>query len=569
MKKKTRKRIRKILIGIFIFIVLLFSTVILVTFFYGNGILKNYVVQAVENGSKGMYHASIRRLNINLLTGNVNITGFRMVPDTALYNRMKEGDTIPPLLVGVEVEKLKVRGMDFQKLILEKAISIDRIIIESPEVRIILEPVNRLPKAKKSPSKMFSVPLPKGLSSIEVKHLTLTKGRLKLTDQAKEPADNYIVPRIDIEVKGFRVNSRSGKDKRILNADDITLILYKLELKTRNSMYSISAGQIGISTSHNEAWLKDLKIKPLYSRHEFSRKLGYQTDRIVANIDRINLSDLNIRQIAVTRKLDISKISIDGMNLEDYRDKRVPMRSNFYPLLPQQALLKSKTLFQIDTVQVTNGKVTYLEQTGKEPGTIFFEKIEGTILNVTNSPELIAQKIAMIAEATLYVMGKGKLQARLVFPLGAENDAFTFSGLLTGMDLKEINPMLTKLVPAEITGGRVQKLEILPVSANNYRAKGTLKFYYTGLEFNISSEKTDGWSNFKGKVLNFVASAYVVSDNPSSSGNFTPGIIYFERNRTKGIFNFLWKSTFSGLKSTMNINTKKQKEIKKENKKKK
>jgi len=53
------------------------------------------------------------------------------------------------------------------------------------------------------------------------------------------------------------------------------------------------------------------------------------------------------------------------------------------------------------------------------------------------------------------------------------------------------------------------------------------------------------------------------TDNPSSNGKFRPGVIYFKRDKEKSIFNFLWKSTFSGLKSTMGINTDKQKEIKK------
>jgi hypothetical protein len=39
------------------------------------------------------------------------------------------------------------------------------------------------------------------------------------------------------------------------------------------------------------------------------------------------------------------------------------------------------------------------------------------------------------------------------------------------------------------------------------------------------------------------------------------GTIYFKRDKSKGIINFLWKSTLSGLKSTMGFNSKAQKEI--------
>jgi len=38
-------------------------------------------------------------------------------------------------------------------------------------------------------------------------------------------------------------------------------------------------------------------------------------------------------------------------------------------------------------------------------------------------------------------------------------------------------------------------------------------------------------------------------------------VIYFERDQSKGFFNFLWKSVLSGLKSTMGFNSKEQKEM--------
>jgi hypothetical protein len=43
-------------------------------------------------------------------------------------------------------------------------------------------------------------------------------------------------------------------------------------------------------------------------------------------------------------------------------------------------------------------------------------------------------------------------------------------------------------------------------------------------------------------------------------------MIYFERDTHKSIFNFLWKSIFSGIKSTIGVNKDEQKEMKKEQK---
>ena len=44
------------------------------------------------------------------------------------------------------------------------------------------------------------------------------------------------------------------------------------------------------------------------------------------------------------------------------------------------------------------------------------------------------------------------------------------------------------------------------------------------------------------------------------------GTIYFVRNKNGSIFNYLWKSLFTGLKSTMGFNSKAQKEMIKQEK---
>jgi hypothetical protein len=568
MKKKTKKRIRRFLFWLLFIILFLVGGVSLVAYYYGNRILKGYVIRTIETESKGLYHAEIRGLHINLLIGRISLTGFRLVPDTVVYNRLKKEEPLSPMLFTARIEIFRVLGLDFKKAILDKEISIRRIDIENPDIVIRIYPSPVEPKDTSTTHRMLAVPLPKALVSISIGHVKLKDGKLTVIDAVKTPADTFLIPRINVLVTNFLVDSVHQGKRRIFNSDDITLSLSGLKIKTKNGMYRISSGEIGLSTGRSEAWIGDLKIEPLYSEHDFSRKLGYQTDRMNIAIGRIAMHGLDLRQAMIHRKIIARCVEIEKLNVDNYRDKRVPARKNFFPPLPHQALMKAKVYLRIDSVTVTEGKVSYSEQVGNEPGRLFFDRISGTILNMTNDTEMIRiNKTVMSAEAILYLMGKGKLWARIDFPLGAKQDAFTFTGRLDRMELKEINPMVTKLAPAEILGGTITSLYIPPVRATDHVAKGTLDFRYTDLEFHIKTENTTGWSTFKNKVLNFAAGIYVVNNNPNNDGKLTEGIIYFERDRTKGIFNYLWKSTFSGLKSAMHVNTKEQKEIKKEKRK--
>jgi hypothetical protein len=239
------------------------------------------------------------------------------------------------------------------------------------------------------------------------------------------------------------------------------------------------------------------------------------------------------------------------------------MRPDFFPKLPQQALLGAKMYLKIDLVKLTNGKVRYAEQVGNEPGYIFFDKMTGTIMNITNDSNLVKSRTPLKVDATMYLMGKGMLTASLNIPLGEKNDAFTFSGTLSGMEAKEINTMVSKMVPAEITSGTIRKMTFPKVHADNDKSEGRMAFYYDNLQVKMTKKDDKTWTNIKTGVLSWAGNVAVRNDNPTQKGEFTEGMIYFERDKHKSIFNFLWKSVFSGIKSTMGLNKGEQKEMKK------
>jgi Domain of Unknown Function (DUF748) len=562
------RRIRNIVIGIIILIIVIFGAISVYTYFYGNQLIRDYLTTTVARSSKGLYSIKLKSLSLNIITGRINITGFKLIPDTALYNKMAEIDTMSPLLFAVNIEKLQVRGLNVRQILQERKISIEKIVFASPDVTIIIkQPSKKTEKAASNPN-MLSIPLPTGIIAINIQRIQLINGKLTVNNLVKSPAEKFEIPSLNAEIKNIIVDSVHLGLSRIFNADDIQLTLRGISVKSKNGMYTIIPGEMGLSTQASSFWINDLRVKPNYTNHEFSRKLGYQMDRMDITIKKLAVNSLDLRQLIINHKFITGLITVNGLNVDDYRDKRVPMRPNFKPPLPQQALLQSKTYIKIDTVRLTNGKVRYSEQLGNEPGFVFFDKIDGTISKITNDSIMVKNKTVMKVNASMYVMGKGLLNAQLNIPLGEKNDAFTFSAILSKMDMKEINPMVTRLAPAEITSGTIKKMVLTDVKADNVKAAGRMSFYYDDLTIKMTTKETNAWSKVKTGVISFAANTYVRNSNPGKNGSLTEGMIYFERDIHKSIFNFLWKSVFSGIKSTIGVNKKEQKEMKKEAKKK-
>ena len=127
--------------------------------------------------------------------------------------------------------------------------------------------------------------------------------------------------------------------------------------------------------------------------------------------------------------------------------------------------------------------------------------------------------------------------------------------------------MLTKLVPIKISNGVATKTEINNVYANENFSHGKLEVQYKNLTVQLKSTEKDKWSRLGIVLLNEAINIILPDNNPNDNGKLRTGVIYYERDKRKGFFNFIWKSTLSGLKSTLGFNSKMQKELKKKHKK--
>jgi hypothetical protein len=186
--------------------------------------------------------------------------------------------------------------------------------------------------------------------------------------------------------------------------------------------------------------------------------------------------------------------------------------------------------------------------------------MSATFTGLTNDSILLNAGLISELKGTAYLMGKGKLDVTVRFKFGDKRNSFTFSAAMGPVDLVEINPMLSNLLPARVVSGRLNKLQVPIVYANDDEAKGDLLFYYNDLSVEVMDAKQTTWTKIKTGIINFAANDLVVNnDNPTRTGKMKTGKIYFTRAKDKGIINFFWKSTLSGLKSTMGFNSKAQK----------
>jgi hypothetical protein len=404
----------------------------------------------------------------------------------------------------------------------------------------------------------------KPLHAVYLEKIVLNQADLKVVSHYPDTTIERSLNSVTLQALDYRIDSASGTlaDDRILNSLDVRCRVPFYSWVSADGMYSHRFRDLVASTRERTIRCDSLAILPNFSPYDFSRKYGYQKDRLDIRMGHVEILGADFRDILDRNNIRAGKVRIDNVTFRNYRDKRIPFPDWQRRDLVQSMLVKMNRGVDIDTVQLVNGYMDYAEQTGDEPGHVFFDRIDALISPLTNDPERLKKGFTMQADASLFLMGKAPVNASFRFPFPAPNDTFSFSAAIGSISLAEMNPMLAPTQPMIIRSGN-EKSTVIAMEGNNDYATGSLVVLYDSLKIEFPKPENNWLNRWKSGIMTFLADDIILpASNPARSGKTREGIIYFERDKRKGFFNYVWKSTLSGLKSTVGLNSKQQREIK-------
>ena len=557
-----RKTILKTVIWILAMLILLSGILFSVGYFCYSKIIKSNLAEAVKKESEGLYQLEIGSLSFNVLSGNLTFNKFSLVPDTSFYRIHSHTVTKASLLVKANFAKIHIKGLRVLWALIRRRINASCILFSGTEITVYRMKIPPKQSEEKHKEKMMSIPLPKGLNSIEIGELIFRNAKLGFIDCSRDSITVNSFPTCDILIKHIMVDSTLREKTRIFNADDIRVRLGAFSLPMRNGMNKLSFGEIGFSTASSELYINDFHLEPLYSKFDYTRKLGYQSDWADVTVSKLTFRRINLPSLLSEGSIIVGLVEIDSAILNDYRDKRIALKPGFLPPMPQEILRKLKTYLRVDTVLLKNGRINYEEQTGKVPGTLFFDKVDVIFTGLTNDSVLLKAGLVSELKGTLYLMGTGKIDALFRFHLRDLRNTFSFSARMGPFDMVEVNPMICNLMAMKVVSGKVRKVIVPLVSANDDFAHGTMQLYYNDLSIDMLDKKQTTWSKIKTSVIGWAVNDLVINDdNPARSGKMTTGTISASRKKELGFPNYLWRSVFSGLKSTVGFKSNEQNSV--------
>jgi len=463
----------------------------------------------------------------------------------------------------LDLGQISLEGIDYYKLFSDKKIDFDKLEIYKPDLLFTrFVPGKKAQTGNREQFDAYQI-ISKHFNEIKANEVKIDKAKLKVRDRVSGKSRAYLFEKFDIEIKHILIDSSKRIfGNKFLYSDDIRFDIYNFTEVTPDSLYTFGASRINFSSKHAMLNVDSGFCKPNFIDTVFAARVGVQTDRFDLAFNRLNFSNIRLLDFITKNTLWIDKVELEGLLGSDYRNKQYPLPENHFPKLPATALQDLDFDLMVDTLSVENSYFTYREYLppALENGTIWFSKINLTGRNITNNPTLFNSDTLMRFNANALMMDKGDLTLNLAFDVKNENNYFTVNGVINSIDLTHLNPMLENAAFVTVTKGKNDMLTF-KFSSEGTLAEGEMQFEYSKLHIRLISKKDLTSKGLGESLASFIANTFVVRrNNPKFPFGMREGDIYFRRDTTKSFFNYLTKSTLSGVKKTIRGGNEKRKE---------
>jgi hypothetical protein len=297
-------------------------------------------------------------------------------------------------------------------------------------------------------------------------------------------------------------------------------------------------------------FINSLKIIPRYGKFEFSRKIGYQADRIESTISGITIRKPDVFKL-FEHKLMADEISIQQSKTYVFRDRRLPRRLKLLPL-PVAYLKTIPGDIRVEKIEVKNSSVAYEEfpDDGPQTGTIRIENMWLSLSPLINHP-LKGDPLYMIAKTKGSIMGSGKVYASINLPLRSEK--YYVKGAIVDLELPALHSSSENLGKIRIKSGL---LDSLGFQFNFTKEKATGKIvgeYHHLIIQQLKKDLTKG--KRVAQVPSFMLRHLIIPLNKDKTlpERKRTGKIDYRHDSTRFVSYYLLQSLLTGIKSSFTL----------------
>jgi hypothetical protein len=543
-RKKSLKRIA-IIAGAVLFL-LLASLFVFAEFYLGPALRKRLHTLIID-GSDSLYTYKIGSLNASLLGGRVDVSGLEISVDSTHYNLLKAKNSLPALVMQLNVQQARIKGINIFSFIFNKKIFIDEIFSGDADLELL-----RFANKKDTIVVKDAPPLWKAIGSkikdVQVGSIKLDGIKLLYKNAEGSKAAKLQFDRCDALFQNIRIDSASIADtSRIGYVENFSFRLNDLKFRTNDSAYKLKAEWITYNSAQRLLTIDSFKLQPTLKKEE--RIDSLRKSWYTATFDKVFFMGLRLDRFLRLNRAEADSVVLQSPQLSIYQDKS-GLRSYKSKIgdYPHQKLLQADAVIDIKKLIAHNMQVEILEkqeETGEE-GRIDLTDLEVSVANIINDPKLISRNAVATAEATGKIIGS-PLQASFRFYLDSAEGKFDVRGRLQNVTAVQINPISTTLANVEIPSAQIEAINFF-VRGQDFAATSDVQMKYSNLSVVFLKRDKETGSNSTRKFLTNLLNKFAIyTSNPTSGAERRADGVKVARLTTQSFFGVIWQAVFAGM----------------------
>ncbi|MGB3607548.1 MAG: hypothetical protein WA775_02160 [Psychroserpens sp.] len=518
-----RKKVGFVFVSVFV--------LALVLWFVAKQVALNQIEKLVENLPQHI-ELNYTDLGLDIVYGNLEIVN----PKFTL-----RGKTTNNMVSDIEMKSFRIAGFGYWDYFVNDNISVESVVFDVP---IIAYYHNDKVNAESYDANLKTV-FNKNL------HLDLLHVGNASVHVFDSKTDSLIFSAEELELKLNDVTSKTETTNRLPVAfSDFLIIAQNIKYNSGN-FENLSVDSIEVAK--HESVISGLSLKTKNSKTELSHLIETERDHInlsVASIEVLNQELLLKSNSSTTFMTD--KVKITEPVLKVYRDKLVRDDLSFKPLYSKM-LRELNLSINLNSVIITKGDIVYEEnvKTDRRAGKLEFLNVEATIDNLSN---MYAPSGRTSIKVSADFMRSTPLNVDWSFDVNDVNDRFIFKADMGLLKANELNQFMQPNLNLKLEGELIKTYFTIDGNANDSHID--LKTDYD--EFDIILLKENGKE--KNKFLSGIINLIIAKDSKNTSDDYRYSKTQkVERDKTKSVFNFVYKNVQAGLLSAMTGSGKKSK----------
>ena len=314
------------------------------------------------------------------------------------------------------------------------------------------------------------------------------------------------------------------------------------------SQEELRLGKLYISVMDSVIISDSIKYHPSRNDVQFFANSQFRQTRSRLDISQIKILGFDFLSFLKgdtysARKIIIHEVFADVLlNKDKPKDENEPN-----PLMPNEILSSIKKIINIDSLEITNGRLKYSErfEINAIPGVITFNKFNILVSGISNQT---AKPETTIILANGLFMNTAPMKVFMAIPLTSKKFSLRYSGTVGKMDVSKLNVFLEPVENRHIQSGIIQSA-YYSINVNSGKASGNLRVAYTDLSLAISNKDFGFDLGLFNHISNFIGDMFIIrtTNIPDENGLMKTGEINYTRNPGEYFFQYLWLSLRSGV----------------------